>query len=37
MFAYVKTFKPVRHHVDNAKPPTSCKVCRQTHGDGDQN
>lgn len=37
VFAYVRTFKPVRHHIDNAKPPTYCKVCRQTHGDGDQN
>jgi len=32
MFAYLKTLKPVRHHVDNAEPPTFCKVCRQTHG-----
>ena len=37
VFAYIRTFKPVRHHMDNAKPPTYCKVCRQTHGDGDQN
>lgn len=37
IFAYVKTFKPVRHHVDNTLPPTFCKVCRQTHGGGDQN
>ena len=37
MFAYVKTFKPVHHHVDNTEPPTFCKVCRQTHGGGNQN
>jgi len=37
VFAYVKTFKPVRHHVDNSEPPTYCKVCRQMHGGGDQN
>ena len=37
MFAYLKTLKPVRHHVDNAEPPTFCKVCRQTHGGGNQN
>lgn len=37
MFAYLKTLKPVRHHVDNAEPPTFCKVCRQTHGGGKQN
>ena len=37
MFAYLKTLKPVRHHVDNTEPPTFCKVCRQTHGGGNQN
>jgi mono/diheme cytochrome c family protein len=37
MFAYIRTFKPVRHHVDNTEPPTFCKVCRQTHGGGSQN
>lgn len=37
IFAYLKTLKPVRHHVDNTEPPTFCKVCRQTHGDGNQN
>jgi mono/diheme cytochrome c family protein len=37
VFAYVKTFKPVRHHVDNSEPPTYCKLCRQMHGGGDQN
>jgi hypothetical protein len=37
MFAYVKTFRPVRHHVDNSEPPTPCKVCGQTHGGGDKN
>lgn len=37
IFAYVKTFPPVRHHVDNTLPPTYCKLCRQMHGGGDQN
>jgi mono/diheme cytochrome c family protein len=37
MFAYMRTFKPVRHNVDNTAPPTFCKVCRQTHGGGNQN
>lgn len=37
IFAYVKTLKPVRHHVDNTLPPTYCKLCRQMHGGGDQN
>jgi hypothetical protein len=37
MFAYLKTLKQVRHHVDNTEPPTFCKVCRQTYGGGNQN
>ncbi len=37
MFAYVKAFRPVHHYVDNSEPPTFCKVCRQTHGGGNQN
>jgi len=37
IFAYVKTMKPVRHHVDNTEPPTYCKLCRNTHGGGNQN
>jgi hypothetical protein len=37
IFAYLQTVKPVVHHVDNAEPPTFCKICRQKHGDGDKN
>jgi hypothetical protein len=37
VFAYLKTLKPVRHHVDNTEPPTYCKICRHMHGGGDQN
>ena len=37
VFAYMKTFRPVRHRVDNSLPPTPCKICRQTHGGGDRN
>jgi mono/diheme cytochrome c family protein len=37
MFAYLRTLKPVKHRVDNALPPTYCKLCRQKHGAGDQN
>ena len=37
MFSYLKTLKPVRHHVDSTEPETFCKVCRQTHGGGNQN
>jgi mono/diheme cytochrome c family protein len=36
MFAYLRTVKPVKHRVDNSLP-TYCKLCRQTHGAGDQN
>jgi hypothetical protein len=34
MFAYLRTVKSVKHRVDNAEPPTDCKVCRQKHGAG---
>jgi mono/diheme cytochrome c family protein len=37
IFAYLKTLKPLAHHVDNTEPPTFCKVCRQTHGGGSRN
>lgn len=37
VFAYVRTLTPVRHHVDNTEPPMFCKLCRQTHGAGNQN
>jgi hypothetical protein len=37
VLAYLKTLPPVPHHVDNTQPPTYCKVCRQTHGGGNQN
>ena len=37
VFAYLKTLKPVQHHVDNTEPPTFCKICGQTHGGGNQN
>ena len=37
VFAYVKTFRPVRHRVDNTTPPTLCPVCKHQHGLGDQN
>jgi mono/diheme cytochrome c family protein len=37
MFAYLRTLKPVKHRVDNALPPTYCKLCRLAHGGGDQN
>ena len=37
IFAYLKTRKPARHHVDNTETPTYCKICRQMHGSGNQN
>lgn len=37
IFAYIKTLKPVRHHVDNTEPQKYCKACRQYHGAGEQN
>jgi hypothetical protein len=37
IFAYLKTLKPAKHRVDNSEPPTYCKLCRQTHGAGNQN
>jgi mono/diheme cytochrome c family protein len=36
IFAYLRTIKPVRHHVDNSEPPVYCKLCRQKHGFGDK-
>lgn len=36
LFAYLRTLKPVQYHVDNTEPPTFCKLCRQTHGGGNQ-
>ncbi len=37
MFAYLRTFKPVRHLVDNTEPATYCRICQHTHGGGAQN
>lgn len=37
MFAYMRTVKPVKHRVDNAEPPTFCKLCRARHGAGEEN
>ena len=37
MFAYLKTLPPVKHRVDNAEPPTPCKLCGASHGAGDKN
>lgn len=37
IFAYVHQLPPTKHRVDNSLPPTFCKVCKETHGGGDQN
>ncbi len=37
VFAYLKSLAPVQHYVDNTKPATYCKLCRRSHGGGDQN
>lgn len=37
IFASLKTITPVRHFVDNTLPPSYCKLCRQSHGGGNQN
>lgn len=37
MYAYLKTVKPIVHHVDNSKPFTACKKCGEAHGAGDTN
>jgi mono/diheme cytochrome c family protein len=37
LWTYVKTLPPVKHRVDNAEPPTPCKLCGNTHGAGDKN
>ena len=37
IFAYLKTVKPVKHTVDNAEPPTACKICGMNHGGGNRN
>jgi len=37
IFAYLQTVKPVRHQLDNAEPPTDCRLCKQRHGMGATN
>jgi mono/diheme cytochrome c family protein len=37
IFSYIKTLKPVVHHVDNTEPPTHCRIDKQMHGGGNQN
>jgi mono/diheme cytochrome c family protein len=37
IFAFLHTVKPVKHRVDNTEPPTECKLCKQKHGNGNEN
>jgi mono/diheme cytochrome c family protein len=37
IYAYIRTLKAVKHHVDNTEPPTPCKLCGSSHGAGSQN
>jgi hypothetical protein len=37
IFAFLRTTKPVKHRVDNSEPPTECKLCKQKHGEGNEN
>jgi hypothetical protein len=37
IFAYLKTVKPIHHHVDNAEPSAFCKLCKVVHGGGNTN
>src|SRR5438477_458524 len=37
IFAYLQTVKPVKHQLDNAEPPTYCRLCKQRHGMGATN
>lgn len=34
MFAYLRTVPAVKHRLDNALPPTYCKLCKKKHGAG---
>jgi hypothetical protein len=37
MFAYLRTVHPAHHRVDNDQPPSLCRLCKASHGAGDQN
>jgi hypothetical protein len=37
IFAFVRTLPAVRHSVDNAVPPTPCRLCGYEHGNGERN
>jgi cytochrome c553 len=37
IFAFLKSQKPIEHHIDNSSPATPCKKCGGTHGQGNKN
>lgn len=37
IFAFLKTLRPVDHHVDNTLPATTCARCGLSHGGGEKN
>lgn len=37
IFVYLKTVKPIHHHVDNTEPSAFCKLCKVAHGGGNTN
>jgi mono/diheme cytochrome c family protein len=37
VFEYLRDQQPIKHSVDNAEPPTLCKLCQEKHGGGDRN
>jgi len=37
IWVFLQTIPPVHHRVDNSLPPTYCKLCKTSHGGGDQN
>jgi cytochrome c553 len=37
IFAYLQALPLVKHHVDNAEPPTQCAKCGNLHGFGNRN
>jgi mono/diheme cytochrome c family protein len=37
IFAYLRSLPAVAHRVDNAEPPTDCRLCKMKHGLGSSN
>jgi mono/diheme cytochrome c family protein len=37
IFAFLRTIKPISHHVDNTETATICPICKFKHGYGEKN